>query len=87
MRLSTNDGSATLDYYPVRMPLGDISHKYLLKIINFGRNGQRKEFVTKDDFNTEVTQATENFGYNVIDFNVEPQLGNPLVSGTPYAFA
>jgi hypothetical protein len=83
MQLSTTskiDGkpSMVVDYYPVKLPFGDISKSYILKVVSFqGAETMSKKFITKKEFVRECDERI-GMGFEVTNFNIIPQLGNPM---------
>jgi hypothetical protein len=78
MKLQSTTGSMVVDYYPVQLSSGDISANHLMKVVKFqGIDTMSTSFVTKRTFERECAERI-GIGYNVVDFNTTPQLGNPM---------
>ena len=78
--ISEIDGkpSMVVDYYPVKLPFGDISSRHMLKGVSFrGVDTMSKKFITKREFEREMDERI-GMGYQVTDFHTIPQLGNPM---------
>ena len=76
MKISSKDGNMVVDFYPVKYADGDISTRYILKIVTFMGQSQSKRYILKRDFEREVTSRVEGYGYEVTNFNTEAQLFN-----------
>jgi hypothetical protein len=78
MQLTSTTGTMVVDYYPVKLPFGDISQSYMLKILSFkGVETMSTKFITKKEFVRECDERI-GMGYDVTNFNTIPQLGNPI---------
>ena len=73
---SKNGANMVVDFYPVKYADGDISTRYILKIVTFMGQSQSKRYILKRDFEREVTSRVEGYGYEVTNFNTEAQLFN-----------
>ena len=76
MQLTSNNANMVVDFYPVKYADGDISTRYMLKIVTFMGQSQSKRYILKRDFEREVTSRVEGYGYEVTNFNTEAQLFN-----------
>ena len=65
-----------VDFYPVKYADGDLSTRYMLKIVTFMGQSQSKRYILKRDFEREVTSRVEGYGYEVTDIHTIPQLYN-----------
>ena len=65
-----------VDFYPVKYADGDISTRYMLKIVTFMGKSQSKRYILKRDFDNEVASRVDGYGYEVTDIHTEPQLFN-----------
>jgi hypothetical protein len=78
MKLQSTTGTLTVDYYPIQLPHGDVCEDWVLKVLKFqGTDTMSEKYVTKKQMNREVNERV-GMGYDVIDFNVTPQYGNPM---------
>ena len=70
--------ASTVDYYPVKFVDGTLMSDWFLRVVSFsGSDATSKKFLRKKDMFDEVNDRIA-YGYEVIDFNVIPQMGNPL---------
>jgi len=76
MQLTSKDANMVVDFYPVKFADGDISTRYILKIVTFCNARQSKRYINKKDFQREVDSRVEGYGYVVTDMHTEPQLFN-----------
>ena len=65
-----------VDFYPVKFADGEISTRYMLKIVTFMGQSQSKRYILKRDFNREVYSRVEGYGYQITDDSMIPQLFN-----------
>jgi hypothetical protein len=78
MKLESNTTGNVVDYYPVKFVDGTILTEWFLRVVSFeGIETTSKKFLRKKDAFDEVNDRIVH-GYKVIDFNVIPQIGNPL---------
>jgi len=78
MQLTSSTGTMVVDYYPIKLPFGDISPSYMLKIVSFkGVDVMSKKVITKRDFSFECEERI-GMGYDVTEFHTIPQLANPM---------
>jgi hypothetical protein len=78
MKLQSTDSNSVVDYYPVKFVDGTILTEWFLRVVSFkGTQTTSKKFLRKGDMFSEVNDRVA-YGYEVIDFNLIPQLGNPL---------
>ena len=83
MQLSTFskiDGqpSMVVDFYPVKLPYGDISSRHMFKVLSFrGVDTMSKKIITKREFEREMDERI-GMGWEVTDFHTIPQLCNPM---------
>jgi len=78
MKLQSETGTMVVDYYPVKLPHGEISKSWMFKMVSFkGVDVMSKSFISKKQFESECDERI-GMGYNVVDFNMIPQLGNPM---------
>ena len=76
MRLTSKDGNMVVDFYPVKFADGSIHNRLMLKVVNFSKEQQSMRYINKRDFEREVDSRVMGYGYQVTDFNHEPQLFN-----------
>jgi hypothetical protein len=79
MKLQSTASDSTVDYYPVKFVDGTLMSDWFLRVVSFkGTETTSKKFLRKKDMFDEVNDRLA-YGYDVIDFNLIPQMGNPLV--------
>ena len=78
MKLKSNTNTVVIDYYPVKFVDGTILNEWFLKIVS-SEDIDRifKKFIRKNDMFSEIDECVE-YGYNVVDFNTNYQVGNPI---------
>jgi len=76
MQLTSKDANMVVDFYPVKYADGEISTRYMLKILTFSNCKQSTRYILKKDFQQEVDSRVEGYGYTVTDMHTEPQLFN-----------
>jgi hypothetical protein len=70
--------TSTVDYYPVKFVDGTLMSDWFLRVVSFkGTETTSKKFLRKKDMFDEVNDRLA-YGYDVIDFNLIPQIGNPI---------
>jgi hypothetical protein len=80
MKLQSTTSNSIVDYYPVKFIDGTLLSDWFLRIVSFPgteTTTTSKKFLRKKDMFDEVNERVE-CGYEVIDFNVIPQIGNPI---------
>jgi hypothetical protein len=80
MKLQSTTSNSVVDYYPVKFIDGTLLSDWFLRIVSFPgteTTTTSKKFLRKKDMFDEVNERVE-CGYEVIDFNVIPQIGNPI---------
>ena len=80
MQLTSKGANMVVDFYPVKFADGEISTRYMLKIVTFMDKSQSKSYILKRDFEREVYSRVEGYGYEVTDMNTAPQLFNSAMS-------
>ena len=80
MQLTAQGGNMVVDFYPVKFADGDISTRYILKIVTFMGQSQSKRYILKRDFQREVDSRVEGYGYEVTDIHTDPQLFNSALA-------
>ena len=76
MQLTAKGGDVVVDFYPVKFADGEISTRYILKVVTFMGKSQSKRYILKKDFQREVDSRVEGYGYEVTEMNTVPQLFN-----------
>ena len=76
MQLTSKGANMVVDFYPVKFADGEISTRYILKVVTFMGRSQSKSYILKRDFEREVDSRVEGYGYEVTDMNTAPQLFN-----------
>jgi hypothetical protein len=80
MKLQSNDGAMVVDYYPIKTLMGDVSAEWFLKVLSFQGETQSKKFLSRIEMKLQLDDYLEReIPYEVVDFNVIPQLANPFV--------
>ena len=77
MKLQSKTGSMVVDFYPIKTPMGNVCEEWFLKVLTFQGETQSKKFVNRIEMNLEV-DGYINHQYEVVDFNIIPQLANPF---------
>lgn len=78
MKLESTTTGNVVDYYPVKFVDGTILTEWFLRVVSFeGIETTSKKFLRKKDMFDDVN-ARVAYGYDVIDFNLIPQIGNPI---------
>ena len=76
MQLTSKGANMVVDFYPVKFHDGEISTRYILKVVTFMRKSQSESYIHRKDFQREVTSRVEGYGYQVTDESMIPQLFN-----------
>jgi len=66
-----------VDFYPVKNSYGDVSREWFIQILTFLGGTQSKKYLNRVEVGIQVRERLA-YGYEVIDFNTIPQLGNPM---------
>ena len=78
MKLHCTTSNNIVDYYPVKFVDGTLLSDWFLRVVSFkGTETTSKKFLRKKDMFNEVNDRVA-YGYEVIDFNLIPQIGNPI---------
>ena len=72
-----NNSCQQADFYPVRLPFGEVSYRYLLEVLSLNGRTVSKRIFNRSELKNEVNDRV-NYGWEVTDFNTIPQLGNPV---------
>ena len=80
MKLQSKDGNMEVDFYPIKTPFGDVSKEWCLKILTFMGKTQSKKFLNRVEMDLEIREYLNNLHipYEVVGFNIIPQLANPF---------
>ena len=78
MQLTSPDQNTVIDYFPIKLPMGDISFKYLLQVVTNKGNTVSKEFPLRSNFESVINDYVDS-GWTVTNFNEIPQLANPML--------
>ena len=76
MQLTAKGNNMVVDFYPVKFADGTIISLFMLKVVTFMGGTQSKSYISKKDFEREVTSRVEGYGYEVTNFNTDAQLYN-----------
>jgi hypothetical protein len=78
MKLQSTTGTMIIDYHPVMFDDNTPLEDWFLKIVSMeGSDAMSKKFIRKNDMFDEINERV-NIGYEVIDFNTDYQVGNPI---------
>jgi hypothetical protein len=78
MKLQCTTSNNVVDYYPVKFVDGTLLDDWFLRIVSFkGSDATSSKFLRKNDMFEEVNERV-GYGYEVIDFNTIPRVGNPI---------
>ena len=82
MQIISPNKETIYDWYPVKNVSGDTSERWFLKIQTIlDSEGyyttKKKQFVTKRNMIAQINECIFDKLFNVVDFHVIPQLGNP----------
>ena len=80
MQLTSKGANMVVDFYPVKFADGEISTRYILKVVTFMGKSQSKRYINKKDFQYEIDSRIEGYGYNVTDGSMVPQLFNSALA-------
>jgi|TARA_B100002019_G_scaffold291219_1_gene310761 hypothetical protein len=80
MQLTAKGGNMVVDFYPLKFATGEVHNRLMLKIVTFSGCTQSKRYINKKDMNREVYERVENYGYDVTDLHVIPQLFNSALA-------
>ena len=76
MQLTAKNGNMVVDFYPVKFHTGEIHSRLILKVVTFMGKSQSKSYINKKDFDREVLNRVEGYGYEVTDDSMIPQFYN-----------
>ena len=80
MQLTAKGGNMVVDFYPLKFATGEVHNRLMLKTVTFMGKSQSKRYINKKDMNREVYERVENYGYDVTDLHVIPQLFNSALA-------
>ena len=80
MQLTSKDGNMVVDFYPVKFATGEIHNRLMLKVVTFFGKTQSKSYINKKDFDREVRDRVDGYGYQVTDDSMIPQLFNSAMA-------
>ena len=69
-----------VDFYPVKFATGEIHNRLMLKVVTFFGKTQSKSYINKKDFDREVRDRVDGYGYQVTDDSMIPQLFNSAMA-------
>ena len=65
MELTSKDGNMVVDFYPVKDWDNNILPKFMLKVLSFRGDMQKKMIISKDEFYYEVRDYIMQYKYKV----------------------
>ena len=80
MQLTAKGGNMVVDFYPVKFATGEIHNRLMLKVVTFFGKTQSKSYINKKDYDREVRDRVESYGYQVTDDSMIPQLFNSAMA-------
>ena len=80
MQLTAKGGNMVVDFYPVKFATGQIHNRLMLKVVTFFGKTQSKSYINKKDFDREVRDRVDGYGYQVTDDSMIPQLFNSAMA-------
>ena len=80
MQLTAKGGNMVVDFYPVKFATGEIHNRLMLKVVTFFGKTQSKIYINKKDFDREVRDRVDGYGYQVTDDSMIPQLFNSAMA-------
>ena len=80
MQLTAKGGNMVVDFYPVKFATGEIHNRLMLKVVTFFGKTQSKSYINKKDFDREVRDRVDGYGYQVTDDSMIPQLFNSAMA-------
>ena len=80
MQLTAKGGNMVVDFYPVKFATGEIHNRLMLKVVTFCGKTQSKSYINKKDFDREVRDRVDGYGYQVTDDSMIPQLFNSAMA-------
>lgn len=80
MQLTAKGGNMVVDFYPVKFATGEIHNRLMLKVVTFFGKTQSKSYINKKDYDREVRDRVDGYGYQVTDDSMIPQLFNSAMA-------
>ena len=80
MQLTAKGGNMVVDFYPVKFATGEIHNRLMLKVVTFFGKTQSKSYINRKDFDREVRDRVDGYGYQVTDDSMIPQLFNSAMA-------
>tara|TARA_B100000902_G_scaffold389644_1_gene437159 strand:- start:609 stop:860 length:252 start_codon:yes stop_codon:yes gene_type:complete len=80
MQLTAKGGNMVVDFYPVKFATGEIHNRLMLKVVTFFGTTQSKSYINKKDYDREVRDRVEGYGYQITDDSMIPQLFNSAMA-------
>ena len=80
MQLTSKDGNMVVDFYPLKFVTGEIHNRLMLKVVTFCGSTQSKSYINIKDFSPEFNSRVYDYGYNVTDESLVPQLFNSAMA-------
>ena len=80
MQLTAKGGNMVVDFYPVKFATGEIHNRLMLKVVTFFGKTQSMSYINKKDFDREVHDRVDGYGYQVTDDSMIPQLFNSAMA-------
>ena len=80
MQLTSKDGNMVVDFYPLKFVTGEIHNRLMLKVVTFCGSTQSKSYINIKDFSLEFNSRVYDYGYNVTDESLVPQLFNSAMA-------
>ena len=65
MQLTSKDGNMVVDFYPVKDWDNNILPKFMLKVLSFRGDTQKKMLISKDEFYYQVREYIMQYKYKV----------------------
>ena len=80
MQLTHPASTLTVDFYPLKFATGEIHNRLMLKVVTFACGTQSKSYINIKDFSPEFNSRVYDYGYNVTDESLVPQLFNSAMA-------
>jgi len=65
MELTSKDGNMVVDFYPVKDWDNNILPKFILKVLSFKGDTQKKMIITRDEFDYQIREYVKEYKYKV----------------------
>ena len=79
MELTSKDGNMVVDFYPVKDWDNNILPKFMLKVLSFRGDTQKKMLITRDEFYYQVREYIKDLKYKVTSEYMPAQFINQEV--------